>query len=39
MSYRKKMSYQGSRKNFRRNNVSKKINHIPRLGSRGGIRL
>lgn len=37
MAYRKSMSRSGSRKNFRRNTPSRKVNH--KMGSRGGIRL
>lgn len=39
MAYRKSMGRGRSRRNFQRNNSSKKINHIPTRGMRGGIRL
>ncbi|QXP08584.1 MAG: hypothetical protein [Arizlama microvirus] len=39
MSYRSKMSSSGSKKNFKKNAGTKKINHgSPRI-MRGGIRL
>lgn len=40
MAYRKSMSKGASRRNFKRGNASKRINHQPKaLGMRGGIRL
>lgn len=39
MSYRKRLSKFQSKRKFTRNNKSKKINHIPKMGVRGGIRL
>lgn len=40
MAYRKPMSKSGSKRHFRKNNATKKINHVAgRMGSRGGIRL
>lgn len=39
MAYRKAMSRSHSKKNFRRNNTQKKINHVATRGMRGGIRL
>lgn len=39
MAYRKSMGAKHSRKNFRKNTTSKKINHIQGRGMRGGIRL
>lgn len=39
MAYRKSMSKNHSRKNFKNNLASKKINHVRARGQRGGIRL
>lgn len=39
MAYRKSMSKSHSKRTFRRGVPSKKINHMPRMGMRGGIRL
>lgn len=39
MAYRKSMSRGGSRKNFKKNLASKKINSSNGRGMRGGIRL
>lgn len=39
MAYRRKMTRGGSKKHFRKNNKTKAINMIPRMGMRGGIRL
>lgn len=39
MAYRKSLSKSSSRKKFRKSTGSKKINHVTRMGARGGIRL
>lgn len=39
MAYRKPLSRGASKAKFRKSTPSKKINHVTKMGIRGGIRL